>query len=78
LFTFQKSTIDSERFRELKEALQDFNIAITESHDDINWASSSPILWTLIDPPSNMGAITDLSFLELDENSFSLPFEIRY
>lgn len=62
----------------MKEALQDFNINITEI-DQLNNVPPRPAeLWSLVDPQISGDAAAELHILDAEQGSYDLPFEVRY
>jgi hypothetical protein len=63
-------------YKQMKDALQDFNIEIVEINELNNISPRPAELWSLIDPSKH--AAVELQTLDGKEGSIPLPFEVRY
>lgn len=76
-FTVNDARFKENIYKEIKEALTDFNIEITNI-GVLTYIPGQPAgLWDLIDPPKTSNASKDLARMA-SEASIFLPFEVRY
>jgi RNA-dependent RNA polymerase len=79
LFDFQGTRKVSEPYyKELKEALQDYNLSVIPLKSLTAQSPRPAELWSLVEQPKIMDDTLDLKHLEVTSKTIYLPFEVRY
>ncbi|CZT04968.1 related to RNA-dependent RNA polymerase SAD-1 [Rhynchosporium graminicola] len=78
LFEFAHANNMAALYAEIKQALQDFNVEIEPVPRLIKIPPQPAELWSLIDPPVLQNASADLASMQGGNDTFNLPWEIRY